>query len=87
MKKEGKCLKRRSIQKITVLLLAVGISVSGLPVLGYTGTGSTGMAGGKPEAYTDTGNLQGSPSGESQDIVRGFGSKIKEKKQKEKSLR
>ncbi len=87
MKKESKWLKRRSIQKITVLLLAVCISVSGLSVAGYTGTGSTGTAGGKPGAYTDAGNLQGSPSGESQDIVRGFGSKIKDKKQKEIKVR
>ncbi len=98
MKKESKWLKRRSIQKITVLLLALCISVSGLPVSGYAVAGSiraadgkpkaytdtgAGMAGGKPGAYTDTGNLGSNPSGESQDIVRGFGNKIKDKKQKE----
>ncbi len=81
-KHQGFKRKRKYFQRIAALLFAVCISVSGLPVPGYAGT-----AGGKPEEYTDAGNLQGGPSEESQDIVRGFGSKIKDKKQKEIKVR
>ncbi len=75
--------KRRYFQRIAALLLALCISVSGLPASGYAVAGSIRAAGGNPEAYTDTGNPGSNPSGESQDIVRGFGSKIKDKRQKE----
>ncbi len=72
--------KGRYFQRIATLLLAVCISVSSLPR-----TGGTGKTGGGTEAYT--GNLGGCLSGESQDIVHGFGSKIKNKKQKEIKVR
>ncbi len=78
--------KRRGFRGAAVLLFAVCIIVGGLPVPGYAGPGA-GTAGGKPEEYTDAGNLQGGPSEESQDIVRGFGNKIKDKKQKEIKVR
>ena len=75
--------KRRYFQRTAALLLALCISVSGLHVSGSAGTGDIGTAGGKPGAYTDAGNPGRNPSGESQDIVRGFGSTIKDKKQRE----
>ncbi len=67
--------KRRGFRRIVALLLAVCISAGSLSWAGYAR-----MAGEKAEAYP--GNPGGSPSGEGQDIVRGFGSKIKDKKQK-----
>ncbi len=79
--------KGRYFQRIATLLLAVCISVSSLPVSGYAGEGGTRMTGGKSEAYIDIKNPGGSPPEESQDIVRGFGSKIKNKKQKEIKVR
>ena len=72
--------KRRSFRRIAALLLAVCISTGSLPWTGYAGS-----IGKKENAYS--GNPGDSLSGESQDIVRGFGSKIKDKKQKELKVR
>jgi len=76
-----KSLKRGSfIQRIAALLLAMCISAGSLPW-----TGHAGSAGGKAEGYSE--NPGSSLTGEGQDIVHGFGSKIKEKKQKEKKVK
>lgn len=69
--------KRKPFQRSVALLLALSVSVGGL-----SWTGHAGVAG--AAAYTDgQGSLSaGSVDGAAQDIVHGFGSKIKEKKQK-----
>lgn len=80
--------KRRRFQRIAALALAVCISAGSLPWTGYAGTAGRIT---EEEAYpkeqkssgTDNGsNGEISQSDEHLDIVHGFGTKIKEKKQK-----